>query len=845
MVVAPDGECLAFVFCVGASTALAAARTVTWLRRCVGSFTMLSAAETRQVQLDAEARSEEWEKRAQRRPLRLLLVRHAESVVDTRGSITGRANWAALTPQGRLHARALGRRLLEEGVDLEAIYSSPAVRAFETAELVCRELGLSKSMVPEVVQVSDVLELSEGSFDGSSVEQTYDDPKTVQEVRRNSIFFTPPGQSKDGENGESQYDVERRMVKFISGLLEPLATKGSSDVSTVAIFGHSNAIRCFIRHVLGASGVGAKIALDNASITELHYKQGIGVLDSGWTVVRLNDTSHLTKLDLQMPPVRNPDIPDTWSTNLLKLTAPTKLSDGNANFPANVEFDLQTPAESKLPAVASAPDHRSPSSDRSPSGGGGERKVDFGLSSPTAGESSEAHSLTVPHFEKQTTMMDRSLAGSQGQDANVKAIQFQIPDTGAPSASAEEEQEARGDDGEADESNSEEGSLDSDDDDEKSEKEEETGVGEPEEEEDPAKRAERECKDPKLTGLDSSLSIPRLLCQAVGKVTAGQGFQAAKQTLVVSPTLIGITNIETEDSALNSSAANEWLERFQAGTLKPVIACEKGIKGSGLDYVPNQDNFSFTRLQDDSMALVVADGHGPYGHLVSFRVAQTIPHYALNALLSGQSPDSAMKEAFSQAQKDLQRFAEQKSLDLKYSGSACTLVLVLGSTLHIAWLGDCQAMLFKPGATAPTFATGKHSPSSPREAERLRSNGAEVRAHEGGDKRVYLPGKALPGLAMSRALGDFSVAVLGVTHEPDVHSVNLDGERQLLLLASDGVWEFLDFDKALDVLKHGLKKKGCVEALRQLLKVARGRWKHFEGEGVCDDITAMLLDFRG
>lgn len=49
----------------------------------------------------------------------------------------------------------------------------------------------------------------------------------------------------------------------------------------------------------------------------------------------------------------------------------------------------------------------------------------------------------------------------------------------------------------------------------------------------------------------------------------------------------------------------------------------------------------------------------------------------------------------------------------------------------------------------------------------------------------------IPGLAMSRSLGDFIASELGVTAEPEVTRLNIGKEDRFIILASDGVWEFI------------------------------------------------------
>jgi phosphohistidine phosphatase len=69
--------------------------------------------------------------------MRLYLVRHAEA---ERGELD---ELRRLTPTGRQQARELGARLAEEGVEADAVLSSPLLRARETADQLARALGAS------------------------------------------------------------------------------------------------------------------------------------------------------------------------------------------------------------------------------------------------------------------------------------------------------------------------------------------------------------------------------------------------------------------------------------------------------------------------------------------------------------------------------------------------------------------------------------------------------------------------------------------------------------------------------------------------------------------------------
>ena len=72
-----------------------------------------------------------------------------------------------------------------------------------------------------------------------------------------------------------------------------------------------------------------------------------------------------------------------------------------------------------------------------------------------------------------------------------------------------------------------------------------------------------------------------------------------------------------------------------------------------------------------------------------------------------------------------------------------------------------------------------------------------------GPNRVWLKDAELPGLAMSRSLGDYVAQSVGVIPEPgkffyflfdfflEINVYDIKATDRFFILASDGVWEFL------------------------------------------------------
>ena len=106
----------------------------------------------------------------------------------------------------------------------------------------------------------------------------------------------------------------------------------------------------------------------------------------------------------------------------------------------------------------------------------------------------------------------------------------------------------------------------------------------------------------------------------------------------------------------------------------------------------------------------------------------------------------------------------------------------------------------------------------------------------GGDPpRVWQPGKSFPGCAFTRSIGDSVAESIGVYAEPELLCKELTPEDQFLILASDGVWEFLTNQSVSDMV---LKFSEPLEACRAVVAESYRLWLQYEVR--TDDITMIL-----
>jgi serine/threonine protein phosphatase PrpC len=304
----------------------------------------------------------------------------------------------------------------------------------------------------------------------------------------------------------------------------------------------------------------------------------------------------------------------------------------------------------------------------------------------------------------------------------------------------------------------------------------------------------------------------------------------------------------TVEGVENQQSAIESLASMGIGT-----ACKKGKKPES----PNQDSFSVVIVEDKFKLYAVFDGHGACGHDVSNFCRDSIIKLFLRNPKRDDQPEQALAEAFVESQKLLESLSRRRDgdrLDCSTSGTTCTVVYqpvtVTPPTLILAHVGDSRAVLAQKrgGKLVATDLTEDHKPDIAVEKARIEKAGGTVAFDGHFNHRVFTK-DGQGGLNMSRALGDITVSKVGVSSVPEtstvplsVSKVALEEDMQdelMLILCSDGVWEFIESDEAAQIVdKFG--KDRVQEATEYLAKTAWDRWMADSGDEISDDITAII-----
>ena len=292
--------------------------------------------------------------------------------------------------------------------------------------------------------------------------------------------------------------------------------------------------------------------------------------------------------------------------------------------------------------------------------------------------------------------------------------------------------------------------------------------------------------------------------------------------------------------------------------MKSISSQSQAGKGEDGFTKVNQDSFLVLQNEynlKDFNVFSVMDGHGVNGHLVSrFTTKYFTSFFKKNKKMnsSNGSEDQifyrlkkndydVLKRVFRHAERDLEKNGE---IDANFSGTTCVMVFQVGERILCANVGDSRAIMVKGNKAIPLSFDQK--PDDPEESKRIKENGGEISQYEedgekSGPFRVWKKGEAYPGIAMSRSIGDFIASKLGVIPEPKFLEEKIDKDTKFIIVASDGIWEFLDNDDVKNITMPYYEKNDPNGACKELIKRATEFWN--QEDIVVDDITCIVVFF--
>ena len=324
-----------------------------------------------------------------------------------------------------------------------------------------------------------------------------------------------------------------------------------------------------------------------------------------------------------------------------------------------------------------------------------------------------------------------------------------------------------------------------------------------------------------------------------------------------------------ESSTINISSIKNNTEQT-IKEKKTVNALKEGrVKNVGSYSQAGKSEDGFTKVNQDSFLVLqseynlkdfnifcVMDGHGINGHLVSRYLMKYINLFFKNNKkmnASNQNEDSIyqrlkksdyhiLRRLFRHAERDLHK---KSKIDANLSGTTCVMVAQIGDRFICANIGDSRAIMVKTGNEIVPLSVDQ-KPDDPEESKRIVQNGGEISQYEedgekSGPYRIWKKGEVYPGIAMSRSVGDFIATSLGVVPEAKFIEEKIDQDCKFIVVASDGIWEFLDNKRVGEIVMPYYKNDDPDGACKALIKEATEWWN--KEDIVVDDITVVVVFF--
>eukprot|EP00890_Picochlorum_soloecismus_P000290 jgi/Picsp_1/1261/NSC_04742-R1_protein phosphatase 2c len=204
---------------------------------------------------------------------------------------------------------------------------------------------------------------------------------------------------------------------------------------------------------------------------------------------------------------------------------------------------------------------------------------------------------------------------------------------------------------------------------------------------------------------------------------------------------------------------------------------------------------------------------------------------AVTANCSSEAISNALAKAFKLTDEAFAELGNEEQLSLV--GTTAVVALISSRSIYVANTGDSRAVLSRNGRAAAL--TDDHKAAREDETARVEAAGGQI---------LFWNGVRVMGLlAVSRAIGDHSLRPY-VIADPELTVVNRHPGDELLVLASDGLWDVMNNQEACALAKKCLlraRQKGSTResaarvAATVLTRAAVDR-------GSRDNVTVLVID---
>ncbi|XP_076952579.1 putative protein phosphatase 2C 76 [Bidens hawaiensis] len=240
--------------------------------------------------------------------------------------------------------------------------------------------------------------------------------------------------------------------------------------------------------------------------------------------------------------------------------------------------------------------------------------------------------------------------------------------------------------------------------------------------------------------------------------------------------LMTVTSLEKKDGGCYASGG--W--KSEDGRLSCGFSSFRGKRATMEDFF----DVKTCKINGQTVCLFgIFDGHG------GSRAAEYLKQNLFNNLMMHPqfmtNTKMALSETYQQTDSD---FLESEKDNSRDDGSTASTAVLVGNRLFVANVGDSRTIISKAGKAIPL--SEDHKPNRTDERERIENAGGVV---------MWAGTWRVGGvLAMSRAFGNRMLKQF-VVAEPDIQEQELGEEIEMLVLASDGLWDVVPNDDAVSI----------------------------------------------
>ncbi|KAL2330653.1 hypothetical protein Fmac_018234 [Flemingia macrophylla] len=310
------------------------------------------------------------------------------------------------------------------------------------------------------------------------------------------------------------------------------------------------------------------------------------------------------------------------------------------------------------------------------------------------------------------------------------------------------------------------------------------------------------------------------------------------------------------------------LVRLRGSSKFVSMYSQQGQKGVNQDSMAVWEDYTGEK---DVIFCGVFDGHGPLGHKVSQFIRDNLPSKLSAAIEISQQKATKFYDAndaetasfddvyddynnpnmslaawegcFLKSFDEMDEYlAQEINTDSYCSGCTAVTLIKQGDQLIVGNLGDSRAILCTRDRDQliPVQLTVDLKPDIPSETSRIvNCEGRVFAAEEEPDVyRIWMPDDDCPGLAMSRAFGDFCLKDYGLISVPDVFYRKIIPEDQFVVLATDGIWDVLTNSEVVNIVASAPRRS---VAAKLLVKHAVRAWRYKYPGSKVDDCAVIIL----